>query len=256
MATDSMRPQMPGGGAAHKAYRGLRKLIIDGAFAGGAHLREENLAGELGVSRTPVREAIRRLAAEGWVRIVPNQGAFVCEWSAEDVDEVFTLRAMLEGFAAEAAARNATTAQIHELRRLSDEGLERLPCRTSDDIERIADINNRFHKLILTASRQRRTATTVSHLVELPISLRNFHQFGHEDMQRSMGQHHAVAEAIAARDPDWSGNVMRAHVLAGKAVFHARTGTRTEPETLSPEAETPTPQRANGKAKRSTLRAS
>lgn len=212
------------GGAAEKAYRGLRTLIVNGSFPAGAHLREEILASRLGVSRTPVREAVRRLAAEGWVRLVPNQGAYVCDWSRHDLEEVFALRAMLEGFAAEAAARHASQADIEELRRLSEAAKALLPCKSAADVEKIAELNDRFHKLILTASGQHRTAAMVTHLVELPIALRNFHQFTATEMERSIGQHLALVDAIAARDPDWAGAVMRAHVLSGKAAFMEHLG--------------------------------
>ena len=207
------------GGAAEKAYRGLRALIVNGSFPAGAHLREEILASRLGVSRTPVREAARRLAAAGWVRLVPNQGAYVCEWSRHDLEEVFALRAMLEGFAAEAAARHASDTDIEELRRLAEAGKALVPCESPADVERIAELNDRFHKLILSASSQHRTAAMVTHLVELPIALRNFHQFSATEMERSIGQHLALVDAIQARDPAWAGTVMRAHVLSGKAAF-------------------------------------
>ena len=211
-------------GAADKAYRGLRALLVNGSFQAGSHLREELLARRLGVSRTPVREAVRRLAAEGWLQIVPNQGAYVCDWSRHDVEEVFALRAMLEGYAAEWAARNATDAQIEELLHLSIRAKTLLPGTSVEDIEQIAELNDRFHKLILEASGQRRTAVTVEHLVELPITLRNFHQFTATDMERSVSQHQAVVDAIAARDGAWAGAVMRAHVLSGKAIFMERIG--------------------------------
>ena len=212
------------GGAADKAYRWIRSLLVNGSFQAGSHLREELLASRLGVSRTPVREAVRRLAAEGWLSIIPNQGAYVCDWSRHDVEEVFALRAMLEGYAAEWAARNATEAQIETLRQLSARATSLLPGTSAEDIEQIAELNDRFHKLILEASGQRRTAVTVTHLVELPITLRNFHQFTAADMQRSVNQHQAVVEAIAARDAAWAGAVMRAHVLSGKAIFMERIG--------------------------------
>ncbi len=210
--------------AAETAYRGLRALIVDGDVETGAHLREEFVASRLGVSRTPVREAIRRLAAEGWVRIVPNQGAYVCEWSKHDVEEVFALRAMLEGHAAEHAARNATPAQIDELFRLSRDASAVLPAENMEDVERVAAFNDRFHKLILEASAQQRTAAAVFHLVELPITLRNFRQFTAAEMERSISQHHAIVDAIAAGDVAWAGAIMRAHVLGGKSLFMERMG--------------------------------
>ncbi|MCA3423086.1 MAG: GntR family transcriptional regulator [Roseomonas sp.] len=88
-----------------QAYLTLRRCLADGTYPPGAHLREEDLATQLGVSRTPIREALRRLDAEGWLRVVPNQGAFAAEWSLPEMIEIFDLRAMLESHAAEHAAK-------------------------------------------------------------------------------------------------------------------------------------------------------
>ena len=71
-----------------QAYLALRRCLADGTYPPGAHLREEDLATQLGVSRTPLREALRRLDAEGWLRVVPNQGAFAAEWSLPEMVEI------------------------------------------------------------------------------------------------------------------------------------------------------------------------
>ena len=101
--------------AVERAYEAIRDRILHRAYAPGSRLKEERLAEEIGVSRTPVREALRRLHIEGWVEFVPNQGAVVSAWTESVVEEVFAIRALLESYGAEMAARNATEAQVAEL---------------------------------------------------------------------------------------------------------------------------------------------
>ena len=90
--------------AADKAYSGIRALILDGKLAPGEQLKEEELADRIGVSRTPIRDALRRLEAEFFIARSDSQRSFVAEQSVEDIDEIFTLRALLEGHAAARAA--------------------------------------------------------------------------------------------------------------------------------------------------------
>jgi DNA-binding GntR family transcriptional regulator len=106
--------------AAERAYQAIRQRIMDGSFAPGAALREEMLAAEIGVSRTPVRDALRRLLADGLVESTRNRGTFVAEITTDNLLEVHQLRAMLEGFAARRAAARITAGELAELRRLAD----------------------------------------------------------------------------------------------------------------------------------------
>ena len=94
--------------AATKAYDAIRARILSGELAPGSHLKEEELAEFCGVSRTPLRDALRSLAADFYVSTVPNHGTFVSDWSVADIDDIFTLRGMLEGYAAQRAASRVT----------------------------------------------------------------------------------------------------------------------------------------------------
>ena len=105
--------------AVEKAYEMIREGIVRGAYAQGSHITAQSLAAACGLSRTPVREAMRRLAAEGLIRFIANRGAFVSRWREEEVQQIYELRLLLEGFAAEGAARHATAAQLEELAALA-----------------------------------------------------------------------------------------------------------------------------------------
>ena len=99
-------------GASERAYEQIRTLLIQEQYAPGSRLSESELSQKCGVSRTPVREALRRLALEYFVRIEPNRGAFVIDWSREDIIDMFEMRSMMEGLAARKAAERATPKQI------------------------------------------------------------------------------------------------------------------------------------------------
>ncbi len=204
-----------------QAYLALRRRLADGTYPPGAHLREEDLAAQLGVSRTPVREALRRLDAEGWLRVVPNQGAFAAEWSRAEIEEIFDLRALLEPLAAEHAAMAPTTQGLSALRVACDAGEAALPAEDLAAIERVSDANVRFHQAVWSMSGLGRTRAMLMSLAVPPMILRNFRSFDQANLRRSLAQHREMTEAIAARNPAWAGAVMRAHVQAGKAVFLA-----------------------------------
>ena len=113
--------------AAESAYNLIRSRILDGSFEAGKRLKEGELSKECDVSRTPVREALRRLAADGLVDITPNSGAVVTKWSKSDVFELYTLRHHLESLAASWAAE----------RRTEDENARRCPFQTGREGRRI-----------------------------------------------------------------------------------------------------------------------
>src|SRR5262249_33245033 len=102
--------------AVDKAYQTVRDRIVRGVYPASSRITEQEVAAVAGVSRTPVREALRKLHAEGLLEFVPHQGAIVTEWTSEDRDDVFELRALLESYGAARAARRMTSEGITELR--------------------------------------------------------------------------------------------------------------------------------------------
>lgn len=106
----------PGGNAVEHAYDGIKAAIFNQEFAPGSHLTEAMLTQRLGVSRTPIREAFRRLGAEGWLEILPDQGVRVSEWSHRDIDEVFEIRVLLESYIASRAATRIKADDIAKLK--------------------------------------------------------------------------------------------------------------------------------------------
>jgi DNA-binding GntR family transcriptional regulator len=202
--------------AADLAYQWIRDQILSGQHAQGDWLRESDLAAAIGVSRTPVREALLRLGAEGLVRHERHRGAQVQGCSAKDLDEVFSLRAVLEPWGCRLAATvsgRGTDGAADVLATLAD-AMETAASRRRPDLDAITDLDSKFHLAILDQSGNARLVTFVSSLVHVPMAWRAYSYYSTEALWRSLGQHHDLVDALRAGDPDWAESVMRAHVLA------------------------------------------
>lgn len=202
--------------AVERAYSRIRSAIVDGEFPPGMHLEEEGLAESTGVSRTPVREALRRLAAEGFVEFVPHQGAFVPTWTEADHHEIFDLRAVLESFGARLAARRVSPAALDELRSLTAGMEEAARSHRPDRMDDVADLNNRFHGAVLTASGNRRLRQLAQATVAMPLVLRTFQKYSAERLERSLAHHREIVDALAAHDESWAEAIMRTHILSAR----------------------------------------
>ncbi|MCW5749992.1 MAG: GntR family transcriptional regulator [Alphaproteobacteria bacterium] len=223
--------------AVAKAYADIRRRIIANEYQQGERLKEEDLAVEVGVSRTPIREALRRLAIEGMVELRPNYGAFVSTWSSRDLEQMFDLRATLEGSVAAMATPRMSAATIAELRALAEQMVATAAVRQPDALERIAELNDTFHKMILVAAESPRLSRLMGQLVELPIVLRTFNCYDEEELQRSLGHHRELVAAFTARDGAWAEAVMRAHVLAAKhSLLAVQLRHEAEQQLRTPEA--------------------
>jgi DNA-binding GntR family transcriptional regulator len=199
------------------AYQAVRESILSGSQPPGARLREEELADSIGVSRTPVREALRRLHAEGLVEILPNRGAVVVGWGADDLDEIFELRTLLEGYGARRAAGHTTAEQLAELRTLCDTMDLRMAHLSDEAYSEITDLNLHFHRLVHAAASNRRLLPLLAGIIQAPLVRHTFHRYTHEELARSFAQHRELVEALAASDPDWAESVMQCHVRAARA---------------------------------------
>ena len=202
--------------AVDKAYSVVRDGIIAGRFAPADRITEQEAAAAAGVSRTPAREALRRLHSEGLVNFTPNQGAVVTEWSPEDADEIFDLRALLEAHGAARAALRATDSQIAALRGLAEEQHAEARDRKPGHLERIAHLNNGFHRQVQEAAHSPRLTRALASLLEAPLVMKTFLNYTPDDLERSAAHHLELVQALAMRDPEWASSVMRSHVCAAK----------------------------------------
>jgi len=198
------------------AYQVIRGGILAGTYASGQHLSGEILASAIGVSRTPVREALRRLDAEGLVRVVPNQGAYVTGFTITDIAQMFELRAVLESYACELATPRLSASQIEHIARMAERTHSLAIDRPGGYEAGIADANSALHLTIISASGNPRLANMIASVTELPLVMRTLRVYSQEDLVRSAGHHRELAVAFRARDAVWASAVMRSHLLAAK----------------------------------------
>ncbi len=196
----------------------LRALILTGEYGPEERLIEEQLAERLGVSRTPVRQALTMLEAEGLVEIAPNRGATVCSFSTEDVWDIYDLRAVLEGHAARRAAGRIEGAELGRLRELVGE-MEGLAGRFDDheeEIRTLVKLNQEFHGIIVDASRNRRLRRLINRTVEIPLMFKAFFWYTPHERVISNHYHRQILEALERGDADRAEIIMREHVYEGR----------------------------------------
>lgn len=197
------------------AYRTIRDGIMSGRYAQGSHITAQELAAESGLSRTPVREAMRRLQSEGLIRIIPNRGAFVASWNEQDIEQYFDLCVVLESYSAELAARHVTPeglARLRDLCRRMDELVEEEP----HSIERIKEVNDTFHKTIMSIGGNARLEHYLSSMIEAEVVFGTLSGYHPDELRRAAAQHHELVDAIEAGDPAWARSVMAAHILSAR----------------------------------------
>lgn len=191
----------------------LREAILSGVITPGTWLREGELSQTLGVSRTPVREALRRLADEGLTVREVHRGSVVAQMSIEDILAVYTVRANLEGLAARLAAAHATDATVAELRDVHERMLA-----AAEAGESIDDLNLTLHRLI------RESAHNVyleRFLIQVENSVRRFGQTTFSDPDRlvvALEEHGELIDAIAAADEERAERVAVAHMRNAREV--------------------------------------
>ena len=196
----------------------LRALILTGEYGPDERLVEEQLAERLGVSRTPVRQALTMLEAEGLVEIAPNRGATVCSFSIEDVWDIYDLRAVLEGHAARRAAGRIATSELARLRELTGK-MEGLAGRFEDheeEIRTLVGLNQEFHGIIVEASRNRRLQRLINRTVEIPLMFKAFFWYTPHERVISNHYHRQILEALEKGDADRAEIIMREHVYEGR----------------------------------------
>jgi DNA-binding GntR family transcriptional regulator len=206
-----------------RVYRALRRRIVEGAEPPGARLTEQRLAATFDCSRTPVREAVRRLESEGLVVVEPNRGAQVRPLSEGEISDLYEVRARLEAYAAELAAVRGEPVEHRALREagaaFGDAAGEVLRTRRGpalDLVRRLEEANGRFHGTVLAMSRHARVQALVAAAIDAPLVFQALQHFSPDQLQRSQLFHDAIATAICAGEPARAGRLMTEHVLQGR----------------------------------------
>ena len=188
----------------------LREQIFDGTLTPGSFLDEAALCERLSISRTPLREALKVLTAEGLLRHEPRRGCFVNEVTERDLDEIFPVIALLEGRCAYEAARNASDAELHELDALHERLVRHAKARRINDYYAT---NHIIHEAIIKLADNKWLAQVIGDLRKILklARLQQLHAPGRLD--QSLSEHLAVFAALKARDSEGAEAAMRTHLL-------------------------------------------
>ncbi len=210
--------------AADLAYGRIRERIMSGDLAGGTRLKEQGLAEELGLSRTPIRAAITRLVHEGFVERGEGYSTRVARFPEEELDQIFEIRRRLECYAAARASERASDAQIDQLDTLTTRMEELTPPHSAGDYQEISSINAEFHRIIAEAAASPRLMAVLQMAVDVGIVARTYHSYSEADLIRSARHHRELVDAFRARSADWAESVMSSHVLAAARSAARRKG--------------------------------
>lgn len=187
----------------------LRQAIKDGVLKPGERLMEIRLAEELGVSRTPIREAVRKLEQEGFVVMVPRRGTYVADISLKDIAQVFEIRSALEELAAGLAAERITPDELESLERILVEINEYI---ANDDFDKIVDADVRFHDILYQASRNQRLVDILHNLREQMLRFRSISMHYPGRLAATWEEHRQMVENIANHNGAMARKVAKKHM--------------------------------------------
>ena len=192
-----------------KVYRALKTEIIKGSLKPGTKLSEGKIAKQMEVSRTPIREALRELAAEGFVKISPNQGVVVSNASVEDVQEVLQIRGVLEGLAARLATKTINEEEIKELEKYQ----KRMEHYTNkDDVLAFSEMDAEFHELILNICGNNRLIQIRKNLSDQAHRYRIRSLSIPGRLKYSLKEHQEIVEALKRKNPEHADRLSQKHI--------------------------------------------
>lgn len=213
-AAASERADTPG--AAEVAYRWIRRAILKGEQRSGHKLAEKVLAEQIGVSRTPVREALSRLDSQGLVVLEHYRRGYVAHFTVDDAQEVLRLRAVLEGHAAHRAATRITAADIALLEALATEMEQKFAALGYEGyLDSFEPLNAEFHMVVARAAASPRLLRILEHSLELPAGrLSQYSEANEPRTLRNHRQHREIIAALEARNAGWAQLEMTAHLIS------------------------------------------
>lgn len=193
-----------------RVFHRLREDILSGKYKEGDELKEVAIGEELGVSRTPVREAFRQLELEGLIQIIPNKGAYVTGITEKDVKDIYMIRSLLEGLCARWACEHITEEQMEEME--ENIYLSKFHAQKGH-LEQLAELDNRFHEILYEACNSK----------ILEHQLRDFHEYVLRVRKKTLSnanrgpksneEHEQIMEAIKVKDTDKAEKLANMHII-------------------------------------------
>lgn len=199
-------------------YSRIRALITDGTYLGGDVLPEGELAGRLGVSRTPIREALRRLQAEGVIQREAYRRAVVAETDPDEIIHIFTMRAAIEPIAVGLAVKRVEADFVERLRDLHAR-MDHAIGAADPDRRAYRELNAAFHRVIWAQGGNAMLAEMINSIARKPVVSPTFNNWTRDELFRSNRQHGELTDALEARDAEWAQAAMTAHLLSSRASY-------------------------------------
>ena len=196
-----------------RVYQKIREDILTGVYKEHDELREVSIGEELGVSRTPVREALRQLELEGLVTIVPNKGAYVTGITPQDVHDIYKIRSLLEGLCARWATEHITGRQIEELEEIILLSEFHLRKKSAEQAEQVSELDGKFHKVLYEASNSRILEHVLSDFHKYVQMARMMSVGAKDRAERSIEEHRDILKAIKDKDPDKAEWLAKQHIM-------------------------------------------
>lgn len=216
--------------ATEQIYETLRNRIIAGQYEPGTQLKEEPLSREFELSRTPVRASLKRLVDDGLAVVEANRGVFVAGWTKWDVEEMFSLRELLEPHAAMLAAMRATEQDVQALHRINDVMASAIK-RGDENVQLDVQAANReFHHQLLETARSQRLRSMLQTLIDMPVITRSFFLYAEADFARSLQQHLDITYAIEIGDGELAKQAMSTHIRMAYRRFMAHRSGNPAPQ--------------------------
>jgi len=192
-----------------RVFNAIENAILDGEYKDGDSLNELRISKELGISRTPVREALMQLELEGLVRNVPNKGAVVIGVTEQDIHDIYEIRIRIEGLASRLCAENITEDELRALEQIVD--LQEFYLM-KNDTEQIWKLDGDFHKIIYDASRSRPLRFTLSNFHNYIKKARDISVQTEGRAEKTVAEHRAILDAIKAHNGELAEQLTAKHI--------------------------------------------
>ena len=204
-------------------YEKLQQVLLEGRFNEGDRITEGEIAEELGVSRTPVREALYRLAATGLIKIIPHRGFIVSKWTVKELEDVIAVRMVLEKFAIKLAVENISPEEIEELKNLL---IEIKKAAKKKNIPKLSELNTLFHDKIILASRNIELFKIMKSLKNKICGFRIISLSSPKRLDQSLEEHCEILLALTNKDISHAQELIQKHIQKIKLAVEESLGTQ------------------------------
>jgi len=200
-----------------RVYETIRQGILSGEFRAGEHLREEALAERAATSRTPVREALRKLESDGLVTIGENRRSYVSDFAPNEVQSVYEIRVRLESYAAELACANMTAAGLSQLTEINDRIVALGPEVSDYSLTQFMELNANFHLTLVRLAGSRQLEAALASAIMVPLILLKHYVWGDTvRIERSHLQHREIIDALRSGNRHWVSACVAAHIQSSR----------------------------------------